>query len=265
MARTDTLTNFLTDVADSIREKKGTSELIQASNFDTEIYSIESGSDLDEYFETNANSNPVNWVRDNFIKKVPSIIIDDSITNLTGFCSNVPYKIIPKIICNNNVTNFMSLYNSCNNATTIDVSGLNSENVTSMNYMFSGCNNLTDLNLSNIDATKINGTSNLSTIYQMFMNCSNLTNLVFLKNIGKGFIIQSENHQSCRVDLHWSNSLTHDSLMSVINSLYDLNLTYNVASGGTLYKQGLILGETNLAKLSPEEIAIATNKGWIVS
>lgn len=171
MARTDTLTNFLTDVADSIREKKGTSELIQASNFDTEIDSIESGSDLDEYFETNANSNPVNWVRDNFIKKVPSIIIDDSITNLTGFCASVPYKIIPKIICNNNATIFMSFYSNCNNATTIDVSGLNSENVTSMNYMFSGCNNLTNLNLSNFN------TNNVTNMEYMFYNCSSLKNL----------------------------------------------------------------------------------------
>lgn len=43
MARTDNLTNFLTDVANAIRNKKGTSELIQASNFDTEIESIQSG------------------------------------------------------------------------------------------------------------------------------------------------------------------------------------------------------------------------------
>ena len=171
MARIDTLTNFLTDVADSIREKKGTSELIQASNFDTEIDSIESGSDLDEYFETNANSNEAYWVRDNFIKKFPSIIIDDSITNLTSFCANLPYKIIPKIICNNNVTNFMSLYNGCNNATTIDVSGLNSSNVTNMENMFINCQSLESLNLSNFN------TSNVTNMSNMFYGCVNLTNL----------------------------------------------------------------------------------------
>ena len=43
MARTDTLGNFLTDVADAIREKKGTTDTILASNFDTEIESIETG------------------------------------------------------------------------------------------------------------------------------------------------------------------------------------------------------------------------------
>lgn len=43
MARTNTLPNFLTDVADAIREKKGTEETIQASDFDTEIASISGG------------------------------------------------------------------------------------------------------------------------------------------------------------------------------------------------------------------------------
>ena len=43
MARTNTLGNFLTDVADAIREKKGTTGTIPASNFDTEIASIETG------------------------------------------------------------------------------------------------------------------------------------------------------------------------------------------------------------------------------
>ena len=59
--------------------------------------------------------------------------------------------------------------------------------------------------------------------------------------------------------------------MDVINKIYDLNITYGVydeegnPGTGTLYTQDLILGETNLAKLTPEEIAIATNKGWTVS
>ena len=43
MARTDTLGNFLTDVADAIRTKAGTSSAIQASAFDTAISNIPSG------------------------------------------------------------------------------------------------------------------------------------------------------------------------------------------------------------------------------
>ena len=43
MARTDTLGHFLTDVADAIRTKTGSSEEITASDFDTEIENIPSG------------------------------------------------------------------------------------------------------------------------------------------------------------------------------------------------------------------------------
>lgn len=43
MARTDNLTNFLTDVAGAIKDKKGTTEPISPANFDTEIASIETG------------------------------------------------------------------------------------------------------------------------------------------------------------------------------------------------------------------------------
>lgn len=43
MARIDTLTNFLTDVATAIRNKKGTTDKIKPSNFGTEILSIGGG------------------------------------------------------------------------------------------------------------------------------------------------------------------------------------------------------------------------------
>ena len=46
MARTDNLSNFLTDVANAIREKKETSSQIPAKDFDTQIKSIEKGFQL---------------------------------------------------------------------------------------------------------------------------------------------------------------------------------------------------------------------------
>jgi hypothetical protein len=44
MSKQDNLTDFLTDIADAIREKKGSSEKINPQNFSDEIRSIESGS-----------------------------------------------------------------------------------------------------------------------------------------------------------------------------------------------------------------------------
>ena len=46
MANTSNLSSFLTDVADAIREKKGTQDQIPAGNFDTEIKSIETGTKI---------------------------------------------------------------------------------------------------------------------------------------------------------------------------------------------------------------------------
>ena len=46
--------------------------------------------------------------------------------------------------------------------------------------------------------------------------------------------------------------------MNVINNLYD------IASAGVKPQQ-LVLGSENLAKLTAEEIKIATDKGWTVS
>ena len=81
--------------------------------------------------------------------------------------------------------------------------------------------------------------------------------------MGKGYTTKNNNYY--KLNLSACTSLTHESLMNVINNLYDLNLTYDVANGGTLYTQSLQLGADNIAKLTAEEIAIATNKGWTVS
>ena len=52
MARTDNFKNFATDVADSIRSMTGKSDPIPASQFDTEIKSIETKEDLDVELNT---------------------------------------------------------------------------------------------------------------------------------------------------------------------------------------------------------------------
>ena len=87
MARTNNLTNFLTDVADAIREKKGTEGTIQASDFDTEIASISSGADISEYFNTTISS--YNYTGTIFIsdlvqKKIPATTIGNNVTTLQG-------------------------------------------------------------------------------------------------------------------------------------------------------------------------------------
>ena len=56
MARIDNLTNFLTDVATSIRTKKGTTNKIAPKDFDTEIESIQSGGGTPNLQEAHNNA-----------------------------------------------------------------------------------------------------------------------------------------------------------------------------------------------------------------
>jgi hypothetical protein len=79
-----------------------------------------------------------------------------------------------------------------------------------------------------------------------FGSCTELQNLTIVGTIGQNGL-----------DLHWSEKLTHDSLMSVINCLKDYS--------GTGTTHTVTLGATNLNKLDKDEIAIATQKGWSVS
>lgn len=52
MSKQNNLTDFLTDVADAIRGKKGTSELINPQNFSNEITNLPTGGgDLDELMQ----------------------------------------------------------------------------------------------------------------------------------------------------------------------------------------------------------------------
>jgi surface protein len=201
-----------------------------------------------------------------------------------------------------NVTDAYGMFLNCMALTTI--LNLDLSKVQSIHSIFSGCTNLnipSDLNTSNvtnfydafrqmnttslpsIDTSKgeiftrfCYGSRQLETVPEldlssaidveiMFYQCAALVNLGGFKNLGKAYTVQESAYLDYTMELKHCVNLTHDSLMSVINKLYDLNLTYDVANGGTLYTQNLILGSENLAKLTAEEIAIATNKGWTVS
>ena len=60
------------------------------------------------------------------------------------------------------------------------------------------------------------------------------------------------------LDISHLTQLEHSSLLLIINGLYDY---VGAGSSGTRY---IKLGATNLAKLSDEDKAIATNKGWTI-
>lgn len=158
-----------------------------------------------------------------------------------------------------NVTSMSYTFNGCSDLERLDLSNFDTRNLTNVDSMFYNCSSLVSLNLSGCDFSKVNSLMNT------FYPCSKLKNFTGLKNLGKGYTRKSTNYPGYTLDLSRCYNLTHDSLMSVINNLYDLNLTYDVANGGVLYTQSLHLGRTNLAKLTAEEIAIATSKGWNIT
>ena len=79
------------------------------------------------------------------------------------------------------------------------------------------------------------------------------------KDVGKAYSTTAvANTNSYRIMFQNLILLPHDSLMNVINNLYDIK-TKGVKP------QQLVLGTTNLAKLSEEELAIGTLKGLSIS
>ena len=155
------------------------------------------------------------------------------------------------------ILSFMLSY--CMNLVKLNVSSFNTSKVKNFSHMFNYSNKLPTLDISNFDF------SNATNVVNLLGSMTELTNLTFGTNLGKGYTQKSNNYSNYRLDLSGSKLLTHESLMSVINNLYDLNLTYDVANGGTLYTQQLILGATNIAKLTSEEINTVVQKGWVVS
>ena len=155
-------------------------------------------------------------------------------------------KTIPQIDMSN-VTNISSMFKDCKSLETIPQ--LNTSKVSSYSNVFNGCSNLTRLPSLNLGSA-INITS-------LFEGCTKLTDVGVLIDFGKT-VTASTNPNSLyySLTLNNCNALTHDSLLNIINGLYDI-------SGKPVQK--IILGNTLKAKLTTEEIAIATNKGWTVS
>lgn len=175
MARTDTLPNFLTDVADAIREKKGTEETIQASDFDTEIANLPSGGgDISEYFNTTISSytyTGTTFISDLVQKKIPSITIGNNVTTLHGAFYQSVIEELEDLTFGNNITDLSTMFSGCTNLISVGLNNGDTTNVTSMYETFNGCRALVSLDLSNWE------TPNLTETTRMFANCVSLTHI----------------------------------------------------------------------------------------
>lgn len=138
------------------------------------------------------------------------------------------------------VTTMTNMFFMCMGLKTIEgISNWDISSLTNMNGMFGYCSNLISLDLSNWDVSKVTGVNALN---NTFNNCAALVDFKAPKNISMPTSVSN------------STALSHDSLMSIINNLIT-----------TTSSKKLTLGSTNLAKLTDEEKAIATSKGWTLA
>jgi hypothetical protein len=135
---------------------------------------------------------------------------------------------------------------------------LDISNVTDISYMFMQCYNIINITLTNTSkVTNINSViqecyvlnsfsmsdaSNLSTsISSSAFNSTTKLKVLRLPGIKKAF------------DIHSSTAFEREDLVTLLNDL-----------GTVTTSTTLTIGSTNLAKLTSEDQAIATSKGWIL-
>ena len=135
-----------------------------------------------------------------------------------------------------NGTDFYMTWYACQSLTEFPQLDLSSG--TNFGSAWGNCSALTSLPALNLS----NGTN----FSGAWTNCKKLVNLG-----GFGAI-------SADIDLHWSTLLTVESIMNVINQAADLNI---LGITGKTMK----FGSTNLNKLTDEQKAVATSKGWTLA
>ena len=213
----------------------------------SEVEVTTSGVDINEYFTPTIQGGVGHSWRDSFIKFRSPLIVE----GINGYYmfNDYAFDTAPELIGAEKLTNASEMFYGSNRLKYVQ--DFNTSNVIYMSSMFQYSQNL--VTVPKLNASKVMSVTN------MFGNCSNLTNLGGLENLGQAYdTTKSANYSSYKLDLSTNNKLTHDSLMNVINNLYDIK------SKGC-NPQSLVLGSTNLAKLTSEEVAIATEKGWTVS
>ena len=123
--------------------------------------------------------------------------------------------------------------------------------VTDMRSMFYGCDKLTTLDLSSFD------TSAVTNMDFMFYNCNNLTTIIGTHTLEEVHAGTVKALRGLKVSISFSDSpnLERASILALFYGLADL-------TGKT--KQTVVLHATAKARLTAEDIKIATDKNWDV-
>jgi surface protein len=149
------------------------------------------------------------------------------------------------------VTNTYAMFHTCPQLKNLDTRNWDVSRVTEMAQMFYTCSQLQNLDVSNWDVSGVTRTS------AMFLYCSQLQSLIGNLTIDDVLANNIGALNGLKVALSLNQTiLDRASLRAIINGLADL-------TGQTA--QTLTLGAKLLAKLTDEDIAIATSKNWTLS
>ena len=151
-----------------------------------------------------------------------------------------------------------------NNCKYLDVSNFNTSKVTNMFAMFSGSNSLTQLDVSNFDTSNVLDFGRVFSYWGTVCEELNISGLNLTKCKFMELTFQSTSFKVIRCDglrlpnidmsnigLHSSTELSVESIVGLLNALPQSDKGYSFQ-----------IGSDNIAKLSDEQKAIATNKGW---
>ena len=161
------------------------------------------------------------------ITTVPLIDTSNVTTMQNMFASCIALINVP-LFNTSKVTDMSYMFYDCQSLTSVPA--FDTSKVTDMSYMFYSCLSLTSVPM--FDTSKVTDMSSI------FYNCSRLETIHMI-NIGTSLNISS------------STEFTREALLEIIGNLKTVTST-----------KILTMGSTNLAKLTEEDKAIATNKGW---
>lgn len=155
----------MTDIADAIREKLGTSDTMLPSEMPDAIGSISGGDACADFSEIGYTSAPTDVLADIAYSKTIQQEWDATTTDMDDFYSNRQDLVYLPLIDTSNVESCDSTFSSCINL--ISVPALDFSKCTYFDFTFSGCTNLKDVDIFTF--------ANNCSVSVMFTNCPNLT------------------------------------------------------------------------------------------
>lgn len=234
-------TSGVTDLSSFAKENRFNEQLeyintSSCNNFETILYGCDNLTKAPEWNTSNGKT----FTRMFYQCKKMTVAPKYELAQGETFTSMFQYSGIteaPDYNFENGIT-FTSMFSYCRQLKTVGV--LNASNGNVFNNMFSNC-----YVLETIAGLDISSAGSLT---DMFTRCTNLKNMTINGQINIGGF-----------DVSASPLLTVESLLSIFNALAD-KTSYTGGVPFTVY-----IGSTNKAKLTEEQLAIALNKGWVVS